>query len=248
MTNITVGLVSYKRPLFLAECIKAMHRNPGLPFELLIWSNDVENRGSYALEEIFKKVKTKYFVVLEDDEIWFPDGWLKDLVEAFEQKPGVTKEGKKIGFKNEWGILATNMIDDDVNTSDRPYKGLIRFNKGRFTYWTNIRAGGGAMIFKTKILRELNPWRKDRSLNGGLYPLLLAYEEAKYPQGIIENIKIYHAYSPYWNELYPEVFKEKQKGKTIKEAKKEWNLNYTNRFPMQMFKYEKFNEYISNRK
>lgn len=247
MPNITIGLVSYKRPLFLAECIKAMYRNPGKEFELLIWSNDIENKGSYALEDIFKKVRTKYFVVVEEDEIWFQDNWLKDLVKAFEQKPGITKEGKKMGFKNEWGILATNMIDDDVNTSERRYQGLIRFKQGKFSYLTNIRAGGGAMIFKTETLRKMNPFKKDRSLNGALYPLILAYEEAKYPQGIVENIKIYHAYSPYWNELYPEVFKEKQKGKTIEDAKKQFNLNYANKYPMRMFLDDKFDEYIRNR-
>ena len=242
----TVGLVSYKRPLFLAECIRSMHRNPGMPFDLLLHSNDLNNEGSYALEKIFKQVKTKYFVVVEEDELWFQDNWLKNLVEAFEQKPDITEEGLKMGYKNEWGILASNTLGDTVNPPAKPehYEGLIRFTKGNYTYWTNIHAGGGVMIFKTDVLRKLNPFGSDSCLNGGLYPIIRGYEKAKYPQGRVENIYIYHAFSPYWNSLYPEVFKEKQKGQTIEEAKQFFNVDYTNKFPMQMLKYGKFDEYV----
>ena len=192
---VTVGLVSYRRPLFLAECIKSMYRNPGLPFELLIWSNDVKNEGSYALKKIFQKVKTKYFVVVEEDEIWFSSNWLKNLVEAFEQTPDVSLAGQEMGYKNEWGILASNTLADDVQDGGdiSKYTGLIRFKKGKYTYWTNIRAGGGVMIFKTEVLRKLDPFEPGRNMNGGLYPMIIGYEKAKYPQGRVENINIYHA-------------------------------------------------------
>lgn len=202
----TIGLVAYRRPLFLAECIRAMHRKPGMDFETLIWSNDVNNEGSYALKYLFERCTTEYFVVIEEDELWFQDDWLKDLVEAFEQKPGITPAGRRMGIKNEWGILATNTFEDEIDK----YRGLIRFSKGRFIYWANIRAGGGAMIFRTEVLRKLDPFEPTKNKNGGLYPLLLAYERAKYPQGRIENIKIFHATSEDWNSLYPEAYLAKQ--------------------------------------
>lgn len=239
----TVALVYYKRPLFLAECVRSMYRKPGLPFELLIWSNDCDNKGSYALEDIFKKVKTKYFVVVEEDEIWFQDDWLKLLVEAFEQSPRVPEEAQQVGWKNEWGILASNTLRDDVNSNTIPYKGMIRVKMGKFIYWYGIRAGGGVMIFKTETLKELYPFGKDKHLNGGLYPLTLGYEKAKYPQARVENIYIYHAFSPYWNALYPRVFEEKQEGQTIEEAKQYYSCDYKNKKPMKMLVDNKFDKY-----
>lgn len=248
MIEVSLALVSYKRPKFTKECLKALKRKPGIKYELLHWKNDKKNLGSDALEVLLKKARGKYFVIIEEDMIWFQDNWLKELVEGFEKKPEITKEGLEMGYKNEWGMLATSCLIDDVNNGGMwEVPGKICIDNAGTRYWTNIYAGGGPVIMKTETLRNIGDiWGKAR-LNGTLHRIQYLYEQAKYPMGILRDTYIYHAASPYWNKLYKKVWLEKQTDQTIEEAFKVYsgkgNFNWNNKRPMEMFLKGQFNKY-----
>lgn len=244
--DVTVGIVTYRRPKFLEECLKSMTHKPGRSFELLIWDNENDNIGSDAIRHLYKKAKGKYFVVIEEDIIWFADNWLDDLIKAFELKPPITQEGIKMGFKTRWGVIATNFLTDSVQTGGNPYayNGMIRIKIGDWWYWTNIYAGGGSMIFRTKELQELDPIKeKSKQLNGGLYQVTQKYDQERFPQAVVENQYVYHACTPYWNSLYPSVFKEKQKGRTIEDCMSQFDIDYNNGEPMRAFLTGNFDDY-----
>lgn len=204
-----------------------------------------------ALRFLFKKAKGKYFVVVEDDMIWFQDNWLNNLVKAFQQKPGVPPEGLAMGVKDEWGALATNCLVDDVNNGgmwpeirDEMYEYQIN----GITYQSNIYAGGGAIIYNADRLRSLGGiWDKSPKLNGTIHRLHYVYRWHQYPTAILKDTYIYHAASPYWNGLYGAVWEEKQEGQTIKEGMKIYSakgeFKWDNMKPMKAFLEGKFDKY-----
>ncbi len=220
-----------------------------MPFEFLHWNNDAHNIGSDALRYLLDDAQGKYFVITEDDMLWFEKNWLKKLVEAFELGPGLTQEGIALGFRDEWGMLATNTTKDSVNWDMRreDYPGLIEFKRGKYWFWGNIRAGGGPIIMRTDVLRALQPFpEKSYALNGALAHIQFAYERALYPSGRVRNIYCYHAFTPYWNTLYPDVFKEKQKGRTIEEEMRLFQgkgFDFTDTQPREALKSGTFNRY-----
>lgn len=248
---VTVAMVSYKRPKLRNEAIKAIHRKPGLPFEFLHWKNDKQNLGMDALRFLFEKAQGKYFVVVEDDMIWFQDNWLKNLVEAFEQKPGVPPEGLKMGVKDEWGCLATNCLTDDVNNGGmwpELRDNMYEYEVNGITYQANIYAGGGAIIYNHDVLEGLGGiWDRSPHLNGTIHRLHYVYQWHQYPTAILRDTYIYHAASPYWNELYRKVWEEKQDGQTIENAKQIYSIkgrfNWENKTPMKCFLNGTFEKY-----
>lgn len=244
-------MVSYKRPRLRDAAIRSLKRNPGVKFEFLHWKNDTKNLGMDALRFLLKKAKGKYFVVVEDDMIWFQDGWLKNLVEAFEQKPGVPPEGLAMGVKDEWGALATNCLVDDVNNGGmwpELRKDVYETTINGIRYEANIYAGGGAIIYDTQRLKELGGiWDKSPKLNGTIHRLHYVYQWHQYPTAILRDTYIYHAASPYWNRLYRAVWEEKQDGQTIEDAEQIYSakgyFNWNNKKPMRAFLNGTFDRY-----
>ena len=206
-----------------------------------------------AMKLLLQKATGKYFVVIEEDMIWFQDDWLKNLVKAFEQSPNITKEGLEMGFKNEWGGLATRCLTDNVNNAGmwpEFFKGVIQYDINGIWYWANIHATGGAIIYKTELLQKLDAFNhKSKALNGILYRVLYLLEIYKYPTALLRDTYIYHACSPYWNKLYHKVFEEKQKGQTIEEAFKIYsekgNFNWDNKEPMSALLNGTFGRYAT---
>ena len=243
--NIVITLLSYNRPLFLKESIPSLLRNTGRrDFVFIVFDNGSNKETRDVLLKLQKKYKfglflnkgnvgqqayqsllaldiikaSDYFILTEDDMLWFSPNWLTNLIKAFETKPDITKESQKRGYKNEWGALATNVLVDRVNNGgmwNKRFGDMIEYETNKIWFWANVRAGAGAIIFKTDILQKMMP--ADKSF-GAVSNLLEKYNDAKYPMGHIRDTYIYHAASPFWNQLYPEVWKHKQEGGVIKDA------------------------------
>lgn len=244
--KITIAMVSYNRPLFVSEAIKSLYRKPGRDdFEFLVWDNgsepetqevlvrlqkhfnfelllNKENIGQQALHELLENATGDYFVITEDDMIWFQDDWLKLLVEAFEQEAGVTDIGQNMGFKNEWGILATNVMVDRVNNGgmwEERFRGMIEQEVHGVYYWTNIKAGAGAMIMRTKLVKLLDALPAGTRPFGNTIDFLInRFDRNKYPMAQLRDVYIYHAASPFFNQLYPKVWHEKHGNQTIEDG------------------------------
>lgn len=272
---ITVIMVSYNRPLFLRESVSSLIENAGRSdFEFWLWDNgsnketveealklkekygfelllNHQNTGQQALGHLLRFAKGKYFVLTEDDMIWFQPNWLDNLVKAMETRPGITEAGQKMGFKDEWAVLATNVLVDEVNNGGmwkRKFKYMIEKEVDGITFWCNIRAGAGAMIFRTEDLRKqgvMTPYIP--KFHGGLDMIIEAYDQAKGVMGHIRDTYIYHAASPYFNQLFPEVWKEKQETQTIEQAMRQWKklgkFNFRNKTILTKLKDGTFREY-----
>lgn len=276
LPTITIGMVSFNRPQFLKESIESLYHKPGRDdFEFILWDNDSneetkklckelqdkykfnlvlhnKNVGQDCLKYMVEKMaKGKYFIMTEEDMIWFQDNWLDNLIKGFEIPPDITDKGKELGYKNEWGILATNVLIDPVNNAGMwgtRLKGMIEKTVQDTVFWCNVRAGGGALIFRTEDLKEYKAFpASSNTVNGHMETVNRIYESLKYPTGHIRDTYIYHACSPYWNQLFPKVWEIKQKGQTIEEAFKQYQglakFDFSDSWLLQVFLQGKFKDY-----
>ena len=277
--KVVVTLLSHNRDLFLKEAIPSLLRKPGMDnFVFIVWDNGSNQKTVDLLKELQAKYKfglflnnknigqqaysalieldivknSDYFVWLEDDMIWFQDNWLANLVHAFGIKPYISEKGKEMGAKEEWGVLATNVLVDKVNNGGmwkKRFEKMIEMEKDGVNYWANVRAGAGAIIFKTEKLRELKDILSyTTEFSGMLCNILQRYNDEIYPMGHVRDTYIYHATSPFWNQLFPEVWKKKQRGETIKQAfklyEKKGNFHFKdNEWIIEDFKKGKFAKY-----
>ena len=222
--SITVAMVSYRKPIMREETIKALYRNPGREFTFLEHNNDKRNIGSSALRLLFKKTKTTYFVVVEDDMLWFQDGWLEDLVK---------------GMEKGWRLLSTNSMGDGCNGLSHNYSNLEQVEIDGVWY-VFTTPGGGPFIFRTSD-GNFFP-KKTKRPNQALYTLITAYKGL--PMGKIRDTYMYHAAGPYWGQLYPEVFEKK--GDKLKDAIKLSKLNFDNKEPMDALLSGNFEQYAKD--
>ena len=277
--TIAIVMLSYNRPLFLKESIPSLLKHPGLDnYVFIVWDNGSNQETVDLLQELQKEYEfglflnnknigqqaysalmeldiikaSDYFIWVEDDMIWFQQDWLKNLVTAFETKPYITDKGRKMGAKEEWGALATNVLVDKVNNGGmwrKRFEKMIELEVNNIHFWANVRAGAGAIIFKTKKLQEMKEiLRKTTKFSGMLCNILQRYNDEIYPMGHIRDTYIYHAASPFFNRLYPEVWETKQSGETILQASKKYekaaNLQFEgNEWILELLKEGKFKTY-----
>lgn len=242
--RVTIGMTAFNRPELLREAIHAIYRNPGEEFELILYMNGPndktvetvaelhkqykfqrmvsDNIGQQAIRKMIDRTQTKYFLMIEDDMIWFTDNWLKELVDAMEINPSPTPIK---GTKEEWGILTTNCLQDRVtNGALWP----VHFQDGEFIdktygdidYIVTGFAAGGPILMRTEVAKELDAFTADCPLFEGEVDMALhRYRQAQYPMAHVKSVYTYHANSPFFNEPYPEVWRAKQGEQTIEEAK-----------------------------
>lgn len=275
---ITIAMVSYNRPAFLKETIDSLFKNPGIrDFEFVLWDNNCneetlkierelaikypikfirnsKNIGQIALAYILEEAKGEYFVMLEDDELWFQDGWLSEMLRGFENKMPLNEEGKKLKWKEEWGVISSNVLIDPVNNAGmwkEKLKNILKTDINGINYWLNVIAGGGILMFSTKVLKELDAFpRTAKYPNDAMDTVHKLILEHKYPMAYLPDIYIYHACSPFWNQLYKETWNEKQRGQiTIEEAfrqyKERGEFDWDNEWILDLFLQGNFNRYAT---
>lgn len=248
----SVVLLTYKRPHFLKECLKSLQLNAGISdYEILIWDNNKDNIGAGAMPKLLKKARGDFFVVTSDDVLWYSPNWLKILVEAFQQKPGIDTSQ---GWIDEWGALGISGLQGKTTNSGmwpEKFTNKVEYRIGDIWYWGNVIPHIGAVIFKTSLLRDLDafpkkPQRKHYIHSHALYKVM----ETRRMVGQLRDVYAYEACSPYWAELCPETWKAKQGELTIKEGlhiyNEKGNFDFTYQEPKKAFLKGKFQEYATD--
>jgi len=179
-SEVTIGLLSWNRPIFLTQAIKALYRWPGRKFELIVYSNasneecyKVEKRlsekygftlirgekniGFQAIPVILQRATGKYYVWYEDDFLWVEKNWLDKLVKAFENKPAMRPP-----WHSEWGIIACTSLIDRL-TSGAMW--LSHFDNAKsltlngISYLASETACGSPFMFDRKLVMSFDELR-----------------------------------------------------------------------------------------
>jgi glycosyltransferase involved in cell wall biosynthesis len=180
--KVTIGILSWNRPIFLAETIKALYRWPGMEFELIVYSNasdkecyevekklakkyhfrlirSKENIGFRAIPIMLKKAKGKYYVWYEDDFLWVERNWLKKLVTAFENSPTMQSP-----WHSEWGIIACTSIIDRLTSGAMwlsHFDGAKSLIINGISYIASQTACGSPFIFNKKLALQFDEFQEE---------------------------------------------------------------------------------------
>jgi glycosyltransferase involved in cell wall biosynthesis len=276
--TVTIGMLSYNRPLFLATSIPQIFEKAGYDFKFILWDNasneetrlvemalaekygfevviNKENVGLQALHHLVNLMDSDYYVLVEDDMLYFPDNWLKDLVAAFETRPDVVDKKTKKKRKGEWGVIATTCFVDEVNNGGMwpsRWGRASHYEMDGIRYIGNVRAAGGAMIMKTRLAQKYTT-DKMHFFTAGVDRIIEKFAKDNYMLAHARDICIYHAASPFYNQLYPEAWGAKQGGGTIEEGfkafKKKGDFNFEdNDWILSLLKHGLFEEYVKKLK
>lgn len=227
---------TYKKSEVLKECLKYLIKNAGIPFNLWVWDNGKgKNIGLNAYAEMAENVKTDYIVTVDEDVIWFPKNWLKNQLDAFYDIFDTNVKGKKYEW-NYWGWLGLNVIQDRY-TNGALWPDFFKQTKvvqgKRWRFRVGRRIPQTCAMIHRKTLEGLGGFPYDRlnkfySFDG---ELSWRIDKLKMAQGILEDIKIYHASGPYYNRKYEKIWIEKT-GETIKESERKYmKADKSLRFP-----------------
>lgn len=234
MPRILVGMLSRNRPLLLRESVHALYRKPGMKFDLVLWSNgsndetkqeerDLAKKFGFTLHEcrtnigfrawrkIFYPSKATHYVWVEDDMIWYEDGWLRKLYEHFSQPIN-----PPTGWKKEFGVVAMVSLIDAVNNGamwkshfDHAEETTIQGKQ----YIISLTACGAPLMVKASVAKKIDafgPWKGKIPIFGTFDATVnVKYRRANY-QVAHARIFCYHANSPFWVSLYRKEFEEKQ--------------------------------------
>ena len=248
--RVSVVLLTYKRPHFLKECLKSLQLNAGISdYEILVWDNNKKNIGASAMPKLLKKAKGEFFVATSDDVLWYSPNWLRTLVEAFQQKPGIDTEQ---GWIDEWGALGLNGLKDNVTNSGCWPDLLV--NKVEYKikntwFWGNVVPHTAALIFRTQLLRDLSAFPEKPKYKHYIHShALFKIMETHRMVGQLRDVYGYEACGPYWTS--PEMWLERQKTQTREEAfkiyKQRDSFDFTDTKPQEAFNKGKFQQYATD--
>ena len=220
--STTVLIATYKKPEVLKKCVKSLVNNAGIGFNLWIWDNSKKNVGLNAYAEMAEDVETEHVVLVDEDIIRFPKDWLKDQLNAFYDIFKTTADGKVYEW-SYWGALGLNVVQDK-HTNGALWPDFFKKSKlaqgRRWKFRVGRRIPQTCLMIHRDTIKKLGGLPFDRlnkfySFDG---MLAQAIDQLRMAQGIVQEIKIYHASGPYYNREYENVWQEKQNGQTIKEA------------------------------
>ena len=233
--TVTVLVVTYKKPKILKKCLTSLVKNAGIPFNLWLWDNSRKNIGLNAYAEMAEDLETEYVVTVDEDVIHFPKDWLKDQLDAFTDIFKTNFNGKAYEWPY-WGWLGLNVVrDKKTNGALWPefFKQTKLVQGKRWKFRVGHRIPQTCAMMQRDTLKALGGFPYDRlntfySFDGEVSH---AVDKLRMAQGILEEVKIYHASGPYYNREHEEIWKEKHNGQTIKEAealyrKRDKSLNF----------------------
>ena len=230
--KVTIVVLTYNRAGFLAWSLESLFATlPSLPAcEVIVWDNASQddtkevcrpwveqgklrvvhhdqNIGTNAYHFAFQQAApdSTFFVEMDDDVLWFPEGWLEALLRPFQQLPGL-------------GYLGANQIDDRYTEIDNPLtKGEHYYNHVRFADATSIAFGPvrGFCAATPRGVYEETGGFPDLSSTGqffvsedGHYNRVV--RKAGYLRGILTSLPVYHATGPNCNADYWQLFVDKK--------------------------------------
>lgn len=128
----SVLLVTYNRLSMLRECVAALRETlPAAGCEIVVWDNASDdgtspyldevagedarfrihhspaNIGVNAVAECVDLARGHYLIELDDDVVAFPEGWVEELIRAFDAVPNA-------------GYLAANVVQDETTDGAKP--------------------------------------------------------------------------------------------------------------------------------
>lgn len=225
--KVSLVMVTWNRPQFLswslASLFATVRRDPST-WELIIWDNGSgsekvleraaerpnvrvlrsgANVGVNGYHHGFEQARLgDYLVELDDDVLWFPDGWLDRLVLGFQRVPRM-------------GFLSADMIEDEYAGLAHPMQNeRLHYHEVKLDYETTLAVGpasGHCAMTSRAIYDEVGgfPTSADRAFfsDDGHYNRMM--RKFGYQRGILRNLKVYHACGPHCNYIYSDLYKEK---------------------------------------
>lgn len=231
--KVTIVVLTYNRCKFLEWCLESLFATlPAQPeTDVIVWDNASvddtkavcrpwveqgklraihhdQNIGTNAYHFAFKEAASDSTVFLEmdDDVLWFPEGWLEALLRPFQQLP-------------QLGYLGANQIDDRFTAIDNPLtKGEHFYNHVAFPDGTKIAFGparGFCTATPRRIYEEVGGFPELLSTTGQVFVsedghYNRAMRKAGYHRGILESLGVYHATGPSCNADYWKLFVDKK--------------------------------------
>lgn len=243
--KVTIVVLTYNRCGFLRWCLESLIATlPEQPrCEVIVWDNASvddtkevcrpfveagqvrvvhhdQNIGTNAYHFAFKEASpdSTFFVEMDDDVLWFREGWLEDLLKPFQQLPRL-------------GYLGANQIDDKFTDIDNPLtKGEHFYNHVSFKDGTKIAFGparGFCAATPRKIYEEVGGF-PDLTSTGqffvsedGHYNRVI--RKAGYERGILVSLPLYHATGPNCNADYWKLFVDKKEDTRHFQDKKQFD-------------------------
>lgn len=186
--NVTVGIITYKRPKILKKCLKAISEQTVKPKEVII----IRGRMSQpeARNKILRRCKTEIIAFLDDDAI-LTRYWLENIIKEYSNPEIVGVTGPAISVNETFAILE-RIIHNPENRNFFKSTGDIRCDSRRWippiSVETQIMIGAN-MSFRTDKLREIGGFDE-------YYKHPAAYREETDPQIALIRKGYKFIYSP----------------------------------------------------
>lgn len=156
-TNVTVGIITYKRPKILKKCLKAISKQTVKPKEvILIDSSEKRIIQPITRNLILEKCKTEIIAFLDDDAI--PTRyWLENIVKGY-SNPEIVGVGGPCINVDESFTIKEKIINNTENRNYFKSSGDIRCDGRKWIPPEKVETQimlGGNMSFLTNKLREV---------------------------------------------------------------------------------------------
>lgn len=220
--EVSILLATYNRAAFLRELLAGLLRDSGHErIEVLIRDNastdetpallaacsdrrikvyrEAENIGLNAYPWLAERASGSHLLQLDDDVIHFPDRWLGDLLFAFTAV-------------ERMGYLAAGVVQDAYTSGGR--NPAWRYQRVWLGPGADISFGAtGQWCTLTSRAQhdEVGGYarRDDTHFFWGDRDYRARLRAHGYHQGILEDLRVYHAYGPHCNESFAEHYREK---------------------------------------
>jgi len=225
--TVSAVMVTYNRKRFLQWSVDALLRATKRPgFELLVWNNAStdgteevlapyaeagllrvvnhdRNIGTNAYHEAFEGLPGSYYLELDDDVLWLPDGWLETMLRCFQHLP-------RLGYLGAAPVHDRYTAEADPLTSGRYFYDHVAFPGG-----TRVAFGpvaGFCALTPRRVYEEVGGF--PRGPEGSVFvsedgAYNRAMRKAGYLRGILESLAVYHASGRHCNADYWNVFVDK---------------------------------------
>lgn len=222
--TVSAVMVTYNRRQFLQWSIDALLRATKFPnFELLVWNNAStdgteellapyaeaglirvvnhdRNIGTNAYHEAFKGLPGSYYLELDDDVLWLPDGWLETMLCCFQHLP-------RLGY-----LCAAPIHDRYTAVADPLTSGSFFYNRVTFPGGTRIAFGpaaGFCALTPRWLYEQVGGF--PRGPEGSVFVCEDGHynremRKAGYLRGFLESLEVYHASGPHCNADYWQVY------------------------------------------
>ena len=220
--KVSLVVITYNRLQMLKECMRSLlEKTRGDEFEIIVWDNASTDGTAEYLDELsaahpylrvvhspknvglngvarsVKLARGYYIVELDDDVIDFPDGWLPDMLAAFNTVPRA-------------GYLAANVVQDEITNGNKPvgseHYRAVDHDGVVVEYQVSVESctGGWCTMTSLEVLSRVGnfPQRRGRVFFSEDGDYGRRCRKAGFAVGILRDLVVYHACGPAANDRY----------------------------------------------